>query len=347
MDRHPQRTAPPPCRAPGSGAHVSRHRWPRRRRHPSVETVSTRGGSVRGPLGSRSRDADPGLRPLIPHRPPRGPLLAREPRGTARENDPQRRPVHGPPPRRHGRRRRAPLAPWWRLGIAHPRCPSSGRLLGRPSTAHLATVVVIGEVGHPSTPRAWQSTHLGHGGVAEHVGCVPWAEPGPLPSTRARARSWDDTPASKIHPWRTSGVNRPGYSRPPAPPQQASAAPHRLDDDWDYDAPTTVSLGKPLSLSQFLAAQATAAKWGPPAGHLEWPALRARPCWRRPRRLPGSWEIFIARSTDGIETAYGLDDNGVLHLVMLRGDGTPAEMVDVPDQVLDHIRDWAFPGGAS
>ncbi|MFJ4039375.1 hypothetical protein ACIPVB_15015 [Microbacterium sp. NPDC090007] len=106
-------------------------------------------------------------------------------------------------------------------------------------------------------------------------------------------------------------------------------------------------MGKTLSLSQFLAAQATAAKWGPlPAISNGQPSVRVR-VGGVPVVLRGSWEIFIARSTDGIETAYGLDDNGVLHLVMLRGDGTPAEMVDVPDQVLDHIRDWAFPGGAS
>lgn len=156
-------------------------------------------------------------------------------------------------------------------------------------------------------------------------------------------------PARVIHPWRTSGVNKPGYGTFPARPQQASAAPQRHQDDWDYDGPMTVDLGTPkaLSLAHFLAAQATAARWASlpviPNGQ---PSVRVR-VGGVPVVLPGTWEIFIGRSTDGIETAYGLDDSGVLHLVMLRRDGTPAEMVDVPDHVLDHIRDWAFPGSTS
>ncbi len=150
--------------------------------------------------------------------------------------------------------------------------------------------------------------------------------------------------ASKIGPFRYSGVNPR-----PQPRQQAPAAPQRPADDWDYNEPITVNLGTPNahSLSHFLAAQATSAKWGPlpsiPNGQ---PTVRVR-IGGVPVVLPGTWEIFIGRSTDGIETAYGLADDGVVHLVMLRRDGTPAEMVDVPPHVLDHLREWAFPGGAS
>lgn len=155
---------------------------------------------------------------------------------------------------------------------------------------------------------------------------------------------------SKIHAWRASGVNAPGYSQRP---QQAPAAPQHgpqgRADDWDYDGPITVDLGTPRahSLSHFLAAQATSAKWGPlpsiPNGQ---PTVRVR-VGGVPVVLPGTWEIFVGRSTTNVETVYGLDPNGVLHLVMIRGNGEPAEMIDVPDHVLDHLRDWAFPGSTS
>ncbi|REC97282.1 hypothetical protein DEU35_3047 [Microbacterium sp. AG157] len=151
--------------------------------------------------------------------------------------------------------------------------------------------------------------------------------------------------ARVIHPFRTSGVNSPGYSQRP---QQAPVARQRHEDDWDYDAPMTVDLGTPnaRSLSHFLAAQATAARWAPvPSVSNGQPSVRVR-VGGVPVVLP-AWEIFIGRSTTGVETAYGLDDSGVLHLVMLRGNGEPAEMVDVPDHVLDHLRDWAFPGSTS
>ncbi|MFJ4161166.1 hypothetical protein [Microbacterium testaceum] len=152
--------------------------------------------------------------------------------------------------------------------------------------------------------------------------------------------------ARVIHPHRTSGHNPVGYLRPP---QQAPVAPQRPADDWDYGEPITVDLGTPNahSLAHFLATQATSAKWAPvpsiPDGQ---PTVRVR-VGGVPVVLPSAWEIFVGRSTTGVETVYGLEPNGVVHLVMLRRDGTPAELVDVPDHVLDHLRDWAFPGGAS
>jgi hypothetical protein len=155
--------------------------------------------------------------------------------------------------------------------------------------------------------------------------------------------------ASRIGAWRTSGVNRPGYSRPPAPPQPVPQAPQSPADEWDFDADVTVDLGslRDHSVIRRLAAKATEAKWGPlPSVFVGKPSVRIR-VGGVPVVLPGTWELVVGRSSDGIETIYGLDQSGTLHLIMLRGDGEPAEMGDVPPEVLEYLRDLYYPRSTS
>jgi len=101
------------------------------------------------------------------------------------------------------------------------------------------------------------------------------------------------------------------------------------------------------SISYRMAAQATNVKWAPlPSVFVGEPAVRVR-VGGVPVALPGTWEIVVGRSTTGVESIYGLDDQDFLHIVMLRADGEPAELIDAPDHVLGMIRDHYFPGGAS
>lgn len=169
-----------------------------------------------------------------------------------------------------------------------------------------------------------------------------WSDPGTPPSTRV-SKIMGRHAASKIHPWRTSGVNAPGYSRPP---QQA---PQRASDDWDRDEPMTVDLGTPSAHSSAhrLAAQATNVKWAPlPSIFVGTPSVRVR-VGGVSVVLPGNWEIHTDRSSTGVEFAYCLDALGMLRLVGIRSDGEPGELIDVPFRVLDVIRAHFFPKAQS
>ncbi|MFF7683878.1 hypothetical protein ACFZA2_14090 [Microbacterium sp. NPDC007973] len=135
-------------------------------------------------------------------------------------------------------------------------------------------------------------------------------------------------PASKIGAWRTSGVNRPGYSRPP---QQANAAPQQvLRGDMRVDL---ANLG-PDATAYLAAAEEAGVTLVPP-----FRPDPATPCatvraGRFKIRLPLGWEASVSKSRLGGWVVFVLEPNHTLHVLAER-EGKLWEMSKLPQWIAD------------
>ena len=144
------------------------------------------------------------------------------------------------------------------------------------------------------------------------------------------------THGRKIHPFRMSGHN----PRPHRP--QAVQSP---SDDWDEPQGHTVALGT-QSASQRAQARVAAmtglAYSDPPRVPVD-AALVAVAIDGARVRLPVDWEFAIT-SKSNRDVLIAREPNGMLHLLLLDGNGTLRELSGVPEDVKRDIAAWKFPG---
>lgn len=135
-------------------------------------------------------------------------------------------------------------------------------------------------------------------------------------------------PASKIGAWRTSGVNRPGYSRPP---QQAPRAPQQaLSGDMRIDL---ANLG-PDASAHLAAAEEAGVTLVPP-----FKVDPATPCatvraGKFKVRVPMGWQISTSKSGLGGWVVFVLEANQTLHVLAER-EGRLWEMSHLPQWMSD------------
>ncbi|WP_431072108.1 hypothetical protein [Microbacterium phyllosphaerae] len=142
----------------------------------------------------------------------------------------------------------------------------------------------------------------------------------------------------KIHPFRTSGVNEPGYSRPAQQPtQQPAREPERPKSHFltighghnaqrvqaRLDAATDVTLGDPPRIAAAHPAVTV---------HLD----------SVPFRLPLGW-AFSASSPRGKDVLYALDDKRVLHVLIVDGNGDVREIQGMPADLIADLIAYRFP----
>lgn len=136
--------------------------------------------------------------------------------------------------------------------------------------------------------------------------------------------------ASVIHPFRTSGVNQPGYSRPR---QQAPQAPQQaLSGDLSVDLDNLGSDG---------AARIRAAQIEGVTGRQPFKVDPATPCatirlGKHRIRLPLGWQASTARAKDGSNVAFVLEPSETLHVLVDR-QGRLIELGNLPVDLSDEF----------
>lgn len=146
--------------------------------------------------------------------------------------------------------------------------------------------------------------------------------------------------ARVIHPWRTSGTNAPGYSRPPQPAQ----APQGDADDWDEPRGHTVSLGT-QNVSQRVQAR-VAAMTGlsyvdPPRFPKSEPTTEVFIDGSRVK-VPSAWRVSIS-SSRGRDALYVIDSTDTMHVLVIDPAGQLRELSGIPEDFARDLRAWRFP----
>ncbi|MDN3443734.1 hypothetical protein [Microbacterium sp. APC 3901] len=148
--------------------------------------------------------------------------------------------------------------------------------------------------------------------------------------------------ARTIHPFRTSGVNAPGYSR--AAPQQAQQAPQQPQQPQQRAKPVVVTIGpgRPSARAQ---------------AHLD--AVKDTRLVDPPRvpasatttdvfidgakvSIPADWQIAFS-SHKGKDTLYALEPNGTLHVLTLDAQGRLRELAGLSPELIADLFRWRFP----
>ncbi|WP_144785490.1 hypothetical protein [Microbacterium sp. BH-3-3-3] len=132
---------------------------------------------------------------------------------------------------------------------------------------------------------------------------------------------------SKIHPFRTSGVNQPGYSRPA---QAQVARQQTFSGDMSVDL---ANLG-PDATAHLAAAQEAGVTLVPP-----FRPDPATPCatvraGRYKVRIPMGWEVSVSKSGLGGWVVFVLEANHTLHVLAER-EGKLWEMSKLPQEMVD------------
>ena len=152
-------------------------------------------------------------------------------------------------------------------------------------------------------------------------------------------------PASKIHAWRTSGVNAPGYSRPPAPPQPVPQAPQSPPDEY---ADERIDMAK-LARDRYIAMRAAEAQdarlvaVAPVPDHVPGVLVYVGDV---PHRIPAAWRVRVDRASDGGYMLFAIDAADRLRIMTNARTGL-VELVDVPRDITAEIRADRFPGRPS
>ena len=136
--------------------------------------------------------------------------------------------------------------------------------------------------------------------------------------------------ASVIHPFRTSGVNAPGYSRPPQ--QAAQARQQAPSGDLSVDLDNLGSDG---------AARIRAAQIEGVTGRQPFKVDPATPSaiirlGKHKLRLPLGWQASMGRASDGSHVAFVLEPSEVLHVIVDR-QGRLVELANLPVDVSDEF----------
>lgn len=146
--------------------------------------------------------------------------------------------------------------------------------------------------------------------------------------------------ARVIHPFRTSGTNAPGYSRPAV--QQAPQQPDPCDD---LDG-TTVSLGG-SGTAERVREQVDAARGvylgDPPRVPAEAAVVPVYLDGHRVR-VPVAWAISLS-SRQGRDVLHLLEPRGVLHVLLINSDGVLRELHGLPADLTRDLIALHFPGG--
>lgn len=131
--------------------------------------------------------------------------------------------------------------------------------------------------------------------------------------------------ASVIHPFRTSGVNKPGYSqRPQQAPQRA------VSDDMSVDL---ANLGPDVSAHLAAAQEAGVVLVQPFRVDPATPCATVR-AGRHKIRIPMGWEVRTSRSRLGSHIVFALEPNHTLHVLAER-EGKLWEMSQLPQWIAD------------
>lgn len=149
-----------------------------------------------------------------------------------------------------------------------------------------------------------------------------------------------------IHPWRTSGHNKPGYGTFPARPQQAPAAPQAPVDEYTDER---IDMGK-LARDRYVAMRAAAAKGARLVAVAPVPAHVAGVVvylGERAHRIPASWRVRTSTASNGMPMMFCLDASDRLRVLTNASSGSLVELVDLPRDIVAEIRADRFPGGAS
>lgn len=175
------------------------------------------------------------------------------------------------------------------------------------------------------------------------LGCATWAEPrAPFP-TRETTTIMGRHPASKIHPWRGSGVNAPGYSRQP---QQAPAAPQQAPQSpLDEYPDERVDMGK-LARDRYVAMRAADAKGARLVAVAPVPAHVAGVIvylGERAHRIPASWQIRTNTASNGMHMLFALDASDRLRVFTNASSGNLVELVDMPRDIVAEFHAAMFP----
>lgn len=139
--------------------------------------------------------------------------------------------------------------------------------------------------------------------------------------------------ARRIGPWRSSGLNQPGYSRPPqsaAEPSEdlavslgTSRAPQRVQRR--LEAAQGLILGDPPRVDPATACATV---------HLD----------GEPFRVPLGWHVAFS-SRRGRDALYVLDDRRGFHVLIVDSEGQIRELQGLPADLSEDLRRAHFPRG--
>lgn len=141
----------------------------------------------------------------------------------------------------------------------------------------------------------------------------------------------------KIHPFRTSGVNSPGYSQPQQP---AQAAPQ----PQQAPKPGTLSIGpgRPSARMQAHIASIENVTAGPPPRVPASTAMVKVMIDGSQVSVPADWALAFT-SKDNRDVLLAVDGANVLHMLVVRADGQLAELQGLTDAFIDDVLRWKFP----
>lgn len=145
-----------------------------------------------------------------------------------------------------------------------------------------------------------------------------------------------------IHPFRTSGVNAPGYSRPAA--QQAAQVPQQAaPQPQPRPQPGTMKIGPgPLSpRAQAHLDSKDTRLVDPPRVPASAPTTALYLDGEKVS-VPSDWQIAFS-SAKGKDTMYALEPSGVLHILTLDGHGRLRELTGLSPELTHDILAWRFP----
>lgn len=152
---------------------------------------------------------------------------------------------------------------------------------------------------------------------------------------------------SKIHPYRTSGVNSPGYSRPP---QQAPASPQTAPQAQTDEYPDEcIDMGK-LARDRYAAVRAAEAKDARLVAVAPVPAHVAGVIvylGERAHRIPASWQVRTSTASNGMHMMFCLDASDRMRVLTNASSGHLVELVDMPRDIVAEFRAAMFPARSS
>lgn len=148
--------------------------------------------------------------------------------------------------------------------------------------------------------------------------------------------------ARVIHPWRTSGVNKPGYGTFPARPQQAPAAPQAPVDEYTdevIDMGAMSTSRNPALRSLFVQGISLVA---PPFTVKTIPAVELY-VGGVPYRVPTSWRARVAKGKTNKEVLFLIDHGDRLHVITTNAKGELRELAGIPADIQAEMRNSMFP----
>lgn len=148
--------------------------------------------------------------------------------------------------------------------------------------------------------------------------------------------------ARVIHPWRTSGHNKPGYGTFPARPQQAPAAPQAPVDEYTDEV---IDMGA-MSMSRNPAVRSLFVQGislvAPPFVVKTIPGVELS-VGGVPYRVPTSWRARVAKGKTNKEVLFLIDHGDRLRVITTNAKGELRELAGIPADLQAEMRAAMFP----